>query len=276
MIEDLIYDVGMHQGKDTEFYLRKGFRVVAIEANPDLVRMVRDDLSTDVESGRLNILGVAISDRAGLADFWIDTGDGINSSLIEENLLPWTSRRRIRVKCETFDAILKEHGIPYYLKIDIEGEDIGCIRALRGYQDRPKYVSFECPLDRFENTFEGLAELWTMGYRRFKLVNQARHIDLQCPNPPLEGKYFDMRFDAFMSGLFGEETSGQWLMILPRQERSSQTGNHGRTRKGEVVSDFLRVFRWIPWLISDSSGSRDRPLLDRIGCKDLCGSWLPG
>ena len=54
--------------------------------------------------------------------------------------------------------------------------------------------------------------------------------------------------------------------LLPRQERSSQTGNHGttppygrelppgRTRKGEVDSDSLfRVFRWIPWLISDPS-----------------------
>ena len=43
--------------------------------------------------------------------------------------------------------------------------------------------------------------------------------------------------------------------LLPRQERSSQTGNHGkpgRTRKGEVDSDALfRGFRWIPWLISD-------------------------
>src|SRR5271165_2519157 len=59
---------------------------------------------------------------------------------------------------------------------------------------------------------------------------------------------------------------------LPRQERSSQTGNHGttppygrelppgRTRKGEVDSDSLfRVFRWIPWLISDPSGAA-------IGC----------
>ena len=195
MIEDLIYDVGMHRGKDTEFFLGKGFRVVAIEANLGFVEMVRHRLSGDVDSGRLTILGVAISYRAGLADFWIDTGDGIYSTLTEEKLLPWTSTRCIRVKCETFDTILKEHGIPYYLKIDIEGADIDCIRALRGFQDRPKYVSFECPLDRFENTFEGLAELWMMGYRRFKLVNQARHIDLRCPKPPLEGKYFDMRFD---------------------------------------------------------------------------------
>ena len=53
------------------------------------------------------------------------------------------------------------------------------------------------------------------------------------------------------------------LSILPRQERSSQTHNHGkhrRTRKGEVDLDSLfRVFRWIPWLISDPSGAA-------IGC----------
>src|SRR5271165_6259364 len=60
--------------------------------------------------------------------------------------------------------------------------------------------------------------------------------------------------------------------VLPRQERSSQARNHGttppygrelppgRTRKGEVDSDSLfRVFRWIPWLISDPSGAA-------IGC----------
>ena len=110
--------------KTRSSFLGKGFRVVAIEANLGFVEMVRHRLSCDVDSGRLTILGVAISDRAGLADFWIDTGDGINSSLIEESLLPWTSRRRIQVKCETFETILKEHGIPYYLKIDIEGADI--------------------------------------------------------------------------------------------------------------------------------------------------------
>jgi hypothetical protein len=53
------------------------------------------------------------------------------------------------------------------------------------------------------------------------------------------------------------------IFLLPRQEGSSQTGNHGthgRTRKGEVDSDSLfRVFRWIPWSISDPSGAA-------IGC----------
>jgi hypothetical protein len=33
----LIYDVGMNNGDDIAYYLRRGFRVLAIEANPDLV-----------------------------------------------------------------------------------------------------------------------------------------------------------------------------------------------------------------------------------------------
>ena len=127
------------------------------------------------------------------------------------------------------------------MKIDIEGADICCIRALRGFQDRPKYVSFECPLDRFENTFEGLAELWMMGYRRFKLVNQARNIELRCPSPPLEGKYFDMRFDSdgSMSGPFGEETAGQWLSIGETIEKCLQLGKQQATLLSYAASGRL-------------------------------------
>jgi hypothetical protein len=30
---ELIYDIGMHEGEDSKFYLLKGFRVVAVEAD---------------------------------------------------------------------------------------------------------------------------------------------------------------------------------------------------------------------------------------------------
>ena len=33
-MKDLIFDVGCNNGDDTDFYLRKGFRVVAIDADP--------------------------------------------------------------------------------------------------------------------------------------------------------------------------------------------------------------------------------------------------
>ena len=58
---DLVYDIGMHKGEDAEFYLRKGFRVIAFEADPDLIRLCEGRLQSYVNSGQLTIIqrGVA-------------------------------------------------------------------------------------------------------------------------------------------------------------------------------------------------------------------------
>ena len=36
--KNLIFDLGFHNGDDSDFYLKKGFNVIALEANPELVR----------------------------------------------------------------------------------------------------------------------------------------------------------------------------------------------------------------------------------------------
>ncbi len=41
---DLIFDLGMHTALDTKFYLDKGFRVVAVEANPRMVESAREQV----------------------------------------------------------------------------------------------------------------------------------------------------------------------------------------------------------------------------------------
>ena len=40
--ERLIFDIGMYDGSDTRYYLNEGFRVLAIEANPVLVKRARE------------------------------------------------------------------------------------------------------------------------------------------------------------------------------------------------------------------------------------------
>lgn len=45
---DLIFDIGMHRGEDSEFYLRKGFRVVAVEAIDSFCRTVAERLVESV------------------------------------------------------------------------------------------------------------------------------------------------------------------------------------------------------------------------------------
>src|SRR6516165_7072252 len=71
MQDDLIYDVGLHSGKDTEFYLAKGFRVVAIEANPVLATRCKTKFASQIKEGRLHILQLAIGEQAGNCDFFV-------------------------------------------------------------------------------------------------------------------------------------------------------------------------------------------------------------
>ena len=64
--DTLIYDVGAHKGEDAEFYLKKGFSVVAIEAAPQLCELIEERLLSFVQSQRLKILILAVSSVAGL------------------------------------------------------------------------------------------------------------------------------------------------------------------------------------------------------------------
>src|SRR5215218_4820375 len=62
---DLVYDLGLHHGLDTEFYLRKGFRVVALEARPDFCAEVSARFAAEVEAGRLTVVPCALYPRGG-------------------------------------------------------------------------------------------------------------------------------------------------------------------------------------------------------------------
>jgi hypothetical protein len=57
---DLVYDVGMSRGEDTEFYLKKGYRVVGFEADPLLLDRCRRRFATALAGGQLNIVAGVI------------------------------------------------------------------------------------------------------------------------------------------------------------------------------------------------------------------------
>jgi FkbM family methyltransferase len=221
---DLIMDVGMNNGDDTGFYLAKGFRVVAVEANPTLVDRGNQRFAAEIAAGRLRICGVAIGDKDGVVDFFLDTKDDGRSSLSQDYAIQnVTARggewRRIEVPCRRMESILEEYGVPWYLKVDIETADRLCLEALRRCRHRPRYVSFELNLADFEDTFLILGVLRELGYRSYKIVNQALHHLVRLPNPPREGSYVDFRFRKRMSGPFGEETTGRWMDLDRTAER---------------------------------------------------------
>jgi hypothetical protein len=65
MPEDgLIFDVGANNGDDTAAYLARGFRVIAVEANPFLCEDLHKRFANDINLGRAVVVNKAI-DRWG-------------------------------------------------------------------------------------------------------------------------------------------------------------------------------------------------------------------
>jgi len=217
MNKSLIIDVGMHTGRDTEFYLRKGFNVIAIEANPELIKQAQSHFTDALSDKKLIICDVAIAEYDGDIEFYInsqhDDWGTTSKGFASRNERFGTENHLIRVKCTRFQNILKKHGVPYYLKIDIEGADILCLKALMEFNEKPQYISIEAGLTSFEETFTELSLLRNLGYSEFKIVNQSLNSKVRCQNPPLEGAFVDYQFDGTCSGPFGEEAPGRWMSV---------------------------------------------------------------
>src|SRR5215472_11513197 len=109
MISDLIFDVGMNNGDDTAYYLHKGYRVVAVEADPTLVDGARDRFHDQVRDGQLELVNVAIGPERGTARFWIcDDQSWWNSFDRRAASRLGLSHHAIDVQCHPFRDLLEK------------------------------------------------------------------------------------------------------------------------------------------------------------------------
>lgn len=215
--ENLIFDIGMHEGEDTEFYLKKGFNVVAVEANPMLCQKTSTRLQKYIDSGQLKIINAAIADSVGFIDFYVSPSSPVwstaNLEWVRRSEQMGASFKSTKVTSITFEQIVYEFGLPYYLKIDIEGNDTLCLEGLVKLGCRPTHISIESCKTSMRDLRRELELLSHLGYNQFKIINQNQVPEQACPNPPLEGAYVNHKFKRGSSGAFGNETPGKWRTI---------------------------------------------------------------
>jgi FkbM family methyltransferase len=216
---DLIYDVGMHRGEDTEFYLQKGFRVVAFEADPELVNSCRIKFNEFINQGKLTIMEGAIVDPDKSGQKKVSFYKNNTESIWGTTCIDWAERNKkfgtdsslIEVDIVNFEDAIKEHGIPYYMKVDIEGCDAICLNALKRFRERPDYISIESDKTSFANIRNEIDLFVSLGYDSFQAVEQSAKATSQSPPlPPREGNYVAHHFDEVSSGLFGAELDDKW------------------------------------------------------------------
>jgi FkbM family methyltransferase len=176
-MSELVFDIGMHNGDDTAYYLARGYRVVAIEANPDMCAMARKRFANEITSGQLSIRNVGIAETHGEMDFWVSSQTEWSSFHVENATKGGAEATSIKVGTMPFQQLIQEEGTPFFVKIDIEMNDSLCLKDLASSTSRPAYLSVEMSHAHAGADINLLDDL---GYRSFKCIRQN---DLREINP---------------------------------------------------------------------------------------------
>lgn len=243
-MEELIYDIGFHKGEDTLFYLLKGSKVVAVDADIELVEEGKSSFKEYIDNGRLILLNYAIANESDKdIDFFISQNTVWNSTNITVSSRQGNKILKKKVLSKRLDDLFSEYGTPFYCKIDIEGNDILALRTIEYSDEKPLYISVETECLGENETvaagkeLETLDCLYQLGYRRFKLVDQQtltvlskRDFYFNTPEShwtaqtaincryakeqlELSPNRQNLKFTDFFpgsSGPFGEELAGRW------------------------------------------------------------------
>lgn len=218
--EDLVFDVGMHKGEDTDYYLKKGFSVIGFEADPDLAAYCRSRFSREIENEKLIIVQGAIVElppgetkNKGIR-FYKNKENSVwgtvEADWAHRNEFLGTSNDTIEVPIIDFSEYLEKYGIPHYLKIDIEGMDTVCLRALLDFEQKPDFVSIESEKASFGKLVKELNLLTQLDYTGFQAIQQCGISHQIEPNPSQEKRYVGYLFQNGSSGLFGADLPCEW------------------------------------------------------------------
>lgn len=176
-MKQLVYDVGMYDGSDTAYYLSEGYKVVAIEAHPGLIEKAQERFAKEIDLGQLSLVPIGVAEKHGTFPLTIPADDLGSSTLQPSHLGNRKVARTIDVPCGPISEIFEKYGMPWYLKVDIEGKDRLPVLALTK-TNKPEYLSFEVGHDFAEL----LDHAQSIGYTKFKLINQCSFREIHEDN----------------------------------------------------------------------------------------------
>jgi hypothetical protein len=194
----------------------------------------------EIRAGHLIILNVGIAAEESVLPFWICETDSRLSAFDQRlaSLDGSCPHHKIEVPCQRFRSLLEQFGVPFYVKVDIQGNDRFCVEDLDP-QQLPQFISV--------SEVSLLALLHHCGFKRFKCITQSHFLPLQLPLIPeasrlqraewlrqsrnplirvlrkLGGRHWIERqlrgirtrdgwlFPSGSSGPFGDDLLGRWL-----------------------------------------------------------------
>ncbi|MDL5048405.1 FkbM family methyltransferase [Oscillatoria amoena NRMC-F 0135] len=140
---DLFFDIGANEGVVTNLVASMGCRVVAVEANPELAGKIKKRFSS---ASTVMIEHAAVSSSVGSVEFLISDEmpelSSVSKEWVDKSVYAGACRwnRTVTVPALTLDALIEKHGMPRFIKIDVEGHEPDVLAGLTQAVD---YLSFE-------------------------------------------------------------------------------------------------------------------------------------
>jgi FkbM family methyltransferase len=167
---DLVFDIGAHVGDRVASFRRLGARIVAVEPQPAMAKVLR------LLYGRhaaIAIEAVAVGRGIGSTSMMINA-DNPTVSTVSARFVSaarhapgWETQRwtrSVEVPMTTLDALIGKHGAPSFIKIDVEGFEA---EALKGLSRAVKALSFEFTTIQRDVALACVERCIALGYTRF-------------------------------------------------------------------------------------------------------------
>jgi len=162
---DLVFDVGANQGEYAELFVSNGARVIAIEPNPAF----RSRLQNLAKIRPIIPEFCAVGDHEGSATLNVCSQPGF--STLQTEMIEWAKdspdyrgvqwTSKVNVPVFTLDSLAERHGLPTFVKIDVEGFEY---EVISGMSFNPRFVSFEFGARHKRTALRCINDLGKRGY----------------------------------------------------------------------------------------------------------------
>lgn len=165
---DVAFDIGAHVGDRAASFARLGARVVAVEPQPRLARLLRLVLPRQAR-----IVSCLLGATPGRATLRLNSANPTVATASADFIAAasgapgWEGQEwdgTLDVAVTTLDALCAEHGRPSFIKIDVEGYEA---EVLAGLSMAPRALSFEFTTIQREVALACLARLTALGFAAF-------------------------------------------------------------------------------------------------------------